>query len=163
MKDKIKKIEELAEIVKSMQAKGMKTAATSGCFDIIHPGHVEYLEEASREADCLIVLLNSDDSVKKLKGNKRPIVNEVDRALVIAALDAVNYVCLFDELTPCTVLEKIKPDFFIKGGDYRGQKIPEEEILQEYGGIVKYVTLVDGKSTTDIISRIIEIHKEENI
>ena len=163
MKNKIKEIEELTEIVKRLQGQGMKVAATSGCFDLIHPGHVEYLEEAAKEADVLVVLLNSDDSVKKLKGNKRPIICENDRALVIAGLEAVDYVCLFDESTPCLALKIIKPDFFIKGGDYQGKEIPEKGILQEYGGTLKYVTLVDGKSTTDIVSKIIEIYTEENV
>lgn len=154
MKNKIVTVEELAGIVQNLHNEGKKVVATSGCFDIIHAGHVTYLEEAKNKGDVLVLLLNTDASVKGLKGSERPIVPEDERAIVIAGLGCVDFVCLFNEDTPCETISKFKPDAFIKGGDYRGKHIPEMDVLDTYGGKVEYVTLVDGCSSTNIIEKI---------
>ena len=147
-------LEELIEITRKLQCDGKKVVSTSGCFDILHAGHVTYLEEAKKKGDILVVLLNSDESVKGLKGKERPIVPEIERAIVVSGLRCVDYVCIFEESTPCDILSKFKPDSFIKGGDYAGVFIPEMNVLYSYGGIVEYVTLVEGWSSTNIIEKI---------
>lgn len=137
-----------------MKLEGKTVAATSGCFDILHAGHVTYLEEAKKHGDTLVLLLNTDSSVRRLKGAERPIVPEDERATVIAGLGCVDYVCLFGEATPCHAIECFKPDIWIKGGDYEGKHIPEMDIMQSYGGRVEYVCMVDGCSSTNIIKKI---------
>ena len=154
MKNKIIASDTLKEIVTELKTQGKKVVATSGCFDILHAGHVTYLEEAAAKGDVFIVFLNSDQSVKRLKGETRPIVPEHERATVLAGLGCINYVCLFDENTPCEMINKIMPDSFIKGGDYAGTHIPEMDSVAVYGGKVEYVSMVDGCSTTNIIEKI---------
>ena len=130
--------------------------ATSGCFDILHIGHVSYLNDAKKEGDKLVVLVNSDFSVKKLKGDNRPINSEINRATIINALKCVDYVCIFNEETPCYYYSLFKPDIVVKGGDYIGVKIPEIETLKQYGGKVIYKDYIKGFSTSNIIERIIK-------
>ncbi|MCR5623885.1 MAG: adenylyltransferase/cytidyltransferase family protein [Lachnospiraceae bacterium] len=160
MKSKIVTIEELKNIICQKKTEGKRIAVTSGCFDIIHAGHITYLEEAKSRADILIVLLNSDSSVKKLKGKGRPINPEGNRAIVISGLESVDYVCIFSEETPCLCLSKLRPDLFIKGGDYEGIKIPEQEIMEELGGKVEYVSEVKGLSTTNILKEITNFERK---
>lgn len=145
---------ELGEILIKLKKDRKKVVFTSGCFDILHAGHVMYLAEAKGRGDVLVVLLNSDASVKKLKGTERPIVPESERAYVVAGLESVDYVCLFDDDTPCRIIEHIKPDVVIKGGDYKGKHIPEMDTVALYGGIVEYVHLKEGWSTTNIVEKI---------
>ncbi|WP_027206066.1 D-glycero-beta-D-manno-heptose 1-phosphate adenylyltransferase [Butyrivibrio fibrisolvens] len=154
MRNKIVDQDELVSIVDKLKREGKKVAATSGCFDILHAGHVTYLEKAKEKADYLILFLNTDNSVKSLKGESRPIVPENERAIVVAGLECIDYVCLFDEKTPCNVIEKVKPDMWIKGADYRGVDIPEKAIIEEYGGKIDFVDMVDGCSSTNIIQKI---------
>lgn len=154
MTGKIVTKQELVEKITALKVDGKKIVATSGCFDIIHAGHVTYLEEAKRLGDCLVILLNSDASVKALKGDSRPINTEAERAIVIAGLASVDYVCIFSELTPCEMYEAFQPDIVAKGGDYAGKHIPEMDVVEPYGGCVKYLSLVDNCSTTDIINKI---------
>lgn len=154
MKNKIVSQTDLKKIVKDLKTCGKRIVSTSGCFDILHSGHVEYLEAAKDKGDCLIVMLNTDNSIKKLKGKTRPIVNEKDRAIVLSGLESVDYICFFDELTPCGLIQEIQPDIVIKGGDYQGKHIPEMDTVSVYGGKVDYVLLVDGHSTTNIINKI---------
>ena len=154
MIDKILNKYELVDKISELKKEGKKIVATSGCFDIIHAGHVIYLEEAKKLGDTLVILLNSDSSVKALKGDTRPINNEGERAIVIAGLKSVDYVCVFSELTPCVMYEAFQPDIVAKGGDYEGKHIPEMDVVEEYGGCVKYLSLVDNCSTTGIIKRI---------
>ncbi len=161
MKDKIVSLERLKTIVAGLKENGKKVISTSGCFDILHAGHVTYLEEAKTKGDILIVLLNSDSSVRTLKGEKRPIVSEMERAIVIAGLACVDYVCIFDDKTPCAIIEKIQPDIVIKGGDYNGKWIPEMDSVKTYGGSVAYVSVVDGLSTTNIVDKIKELNRNE--
>ena len=161
MKTKIVKRESLVEIVKQLKSEGKRVISTSGCFDILHAGHVQYLREAKARGDILVIMLNSDLSVRTLKGSLRPIVCEEDRAYVLEALEMVDYICIFDEKTPCDLIQQIQPDAVIKGGDYQGKHIPEMDVVETYGGIVEYVSLVEGHSTTNIIEKIEKQCKEE--
>ncbi|MGN6711810.1 D-glycero-beta-D-manno-heptose 1-phosphate adenylyltransferase [Anaerocolumna jejuensis] len=156
MMKKIVNHEELKKILSNLKNQGKTILSTSGCFDIVHAGHVRYLEEAKKFGDVLVVMLNTDFSVKSLKGPERPIVNEEDRAIVMAGLESVDYVCLFDELTPCRLISELRPDIVVKGGDYQGKHIPEMDTVAEYGGRVEYVLMVEGHSTTNIIHKIEE-------
>lgn len=160
MKDKIVSEERLAEIVKGLKSQGKRVVSTSGCFDILHAGHVEYLWAAKQKGDVLVIMLNTDASVRGLKGEERPIVPENERAVVLSALESVDYVCMFEDRTPCRLIEKVKPDVVVKGGDYKGKHIPEMDSVSKYGGSVEYVLLVDGLSTTNIVNKITSIAKK---
>ena len=127
---------------------------TNGCFDILHVGHVRYLNAAKALGDVLIVGLNTDASVKKLKGNDRPINNEEDRAEILLALESVDHVVLFGEQTAENLIEEIKPNIYVKGGDYTLETLPEAKIVQSYGGSVQFIPMVIGKSTTNVINKI---------
>ena len=131
-----------------------KIVFTNGCFDIIHAGHVRYLTAAKNFGDVLIVGLNSDNSVRKLKGASRPVNNQADRAEVLLALKPVDYVIIFEELTAENLITQVKPDIYVKGGDYTLENLPEAKIVQSYGGRVEFVNLVAGKSTSNIIKKI---------
>ena len=160
MTQKILSLAELTEISLNLKSKGKKIVATSGCFDLLHAGHAAYLSKAKRKGDFLVVMLNSDSSVRALKGSGRPIVTQNDRAFLISALECVDYVCIFDEETPCGCYAAFKPDIVVKGGDYRGKIIPEMTAVSEYGGKVECVDFVDGCSTTAIIKKIEEVFLE---
>ena len=135
---------------------GKKIVFTNGCFDIIHVGHVRYLTAAKNFGDVLIVGLNTDDSVRKLKGATRPINNQDDRAEVLLGLKAVDHVIFFGENTAENLIAELQPDIYVKGGDYTLDTLPEAKIVQSYGGKVELVNLVVGKSTTNIIEKISE-------
>lgn len=154
MRSKICDLEGLKGIVSSNKKLGRTVAATSGCFDILHAGHVIYLEEARSLCDILIVLLNSDKSVRELKGAERPVNPQGDRATVLSALACVDFVHIFDEATPCGIYAAIQPDIIIKGGDYRDKHIPEMDTAASYGGKVVFADLLAGRSSTGIIERI---------
>ena len=149
----------ISEIVTSLKAKGKKIVFTNGCFDILHVGHVRYLKEAKALGDILILGLNSDCSVKSLKGLNRPINNESDRAEVLSALKAIDYVVIFDEKTAENIVAEVKPDIYAKGGDYSIDTLPEAKIVAEHGGKTVLLQLVDGKSSTNIINKC----KENNL
>lgn len=163
MKNKIKNIKEIEQIANALHERNTSIVSTSGCFDILHAGHVTYLEEAKEQGDVLIVMLNSDISVKRLKGENRPIIPENERALVLSGLAAVDYVCVFEESTPCNAYKQFKPDIIVKGGDYQGKHIPEMDIVKEYGGVVRYASMVDGCSTTNIVLKIEKQVKGEGL
>ena len=127
---------------------------TNGCFDILHVGHVRYLTAAKEFGDILIIGLNTDASVKMLKGNDRPINTEMDRAEVLLALKAVDHVVLFGEKTAEELIAEVKPDIYVKGGDYTLETLPEAKIVQSYGGKVEFIPMVAGRSTTNIINKI---------
>ena len=146
-------IKELLEIVSGLKAQGKTIVTTNGCFDILHAGHVRYLKQAKELGDVLVVCLNSDASVKRLKGPSRPLNPEYDRAEVLSALSSVNYVVIFEEDTPSSILEKIKPNIHVKGGDYTEETLPEAAIIKAAGGRVAFIPLVEGRSTTNIIKR----------
>ena len=133
-----------------------KIVFTNGCFDILHAGHVRYLERARSFGDCLVLGLNTDASVRQNKGPLRPINHELDRAEVVGALSTVDYVVLFGEQTAETLIAKVKPDVYCKGGDYTLDTLPEAKIVQAYGGRVEFIDMVAGRSTSGVIDRIKE-------
>jgi rfaE bifunctional protein nucleotidyltransferase chain/domain len=145
---------ELAALRAQWRAEGRKVVFTNGCFDILHRGHVEYLSKASDMGDVLVVGLNTDASVKRLKGESRPINDEQARALILASLGFVDAVVLFDEDTPYELIKAIRPDVLVKGADYKPEEIVGYDIVTSYGGKVETVPLVEGYSTTSIISNL---------
>ena len=146
----IKTQKEIEVMCSKFKEKGKKIVFTNGCFDILHTGHVRYLETAKSFGDILMVGVNSDESVKTLKGETRPINNEQDRALLIASLEAVDYVVIFNEDTPYELIKAIKPDTLVKGGDYEDQKVVGQDLVSE----LKLVNFIEGKSTTRTIEKI---------
>lgn len=145
------KIEDFCTVLREA---GQRIVFTNGCFDILHAGHVRYLEEARALGDCLVLGLNTDASVRRLKGETRPVNTELDRAAVTGALAAVDYVVLFDEPTAETLIEKVRPAVYVKGGDYTRETLPEARVVEKYGGEVHFIDLVPGRSTTKIIEKI---------
>ncbi len=146
----------LPDILKKLPAlrKGGKVVFTNGCFDILHVGHIRYLQEAWRLGDMLVVGLNSDASVKRLKGEARPVQSESDRAEILAALDCVDYVVIFNEDTPLELISAIKPDILVKGGDWPVEKIVGHEVVLKGGGEVKSLKFHPGQSTSTILESI---------
>ena len=150
-------IERLCEI---LHRAGQKIVFTNGCFDILHAGHVRYLEKARSFGDCLVLGLNTDTSVRGNKGPARPINGELDRAEVVGALKAVDYVVLFGEKTAETIIAKVRPDVYVKGADYEGKPLPEADVVKRWGGRVAFVPMVAGRSTTHVIEKIQEGARE---
>ncbi|MGD9486825.1 MAG: D-glycero-beta-D-manno-heptose 1-phosphate adenylyltransferase [Calditrichaceae bacterium] len=145
---------EITELIqKFREEKNYSIAFTNGCFDILHRGHVVYLEKAKEYASILIVGLNSDDSVRRLKGEGRPLMSEEDRAFILSRLESVDIVCIFEEDTPYELIKKIHPDILVKGGDYRVEDIVGRDIVEESGGKVLTIPLVPGRSTTSIVNK----------
>ena len=144
----------LSEQAAKWQAEKQKVVLTNGCFDILHAGHLRTFKEAKAQGDILIVGLNSDQSIRGLKGETRPIIPQNDRLELLAALDPIDYVTLFDEATAVHLIELIKPQVYVKGGDYSIDSLPEKEVLLRYQVEVKFIPLVTGISTTEIIKRI---------
>ena len=153
---KVKTLEELKEIVKKLKSKNKKIVWTNGCFDILHVGHTRYLQEAKKQGDILILGLNSDTSIRRIKGKDRPIINEDDRAEVLSALSCVDYIIFFDSDTPIEEIKAIMPDIIVKGSDYKKEEVIGHELMDKAGGKVALIQLVDGKSTTNIIDKIIK-------
>jgi rfaE bifunctional protein nucleotidyltransferase chain/domain len=133
--------------------RGRKVVFTNGCFDILHVGHVRYLQQARAQGDLLVVGLNSDASVRQLKGPERPVQNELNRAEILAALSCIDYVTVFGELTPENLIHEIRPDVLVKGGDWSVDTIVGGAFVQSYGGKVKSLQFVEGNSTTSIIEK----------
>lgn len=154
----IVELPELVQVVEGLKREGKKIVFTNGCFDILHAGHVRYLKEARRLGHILIVGLNSDDSVKKIKGDKRPIVPQGERAEVLCSIRFVDYVVIFDEPDPYNVIAAIKPDILVKGGDWPLDKIIGRDIVESYGGEVRTIPFVEGASSSRIIDVIINKH-----
>jgi rfaE bifunctional protein nucleotidyltransferase chain/domain len=144
----------IAGFVKNLHEAGKTVVATNGCFDILHVGHVRYLQQTKSYADYSIVLLNSDKSVRSIKGEGRPVNNESDRAEILTALSCVDFVVLFDEDSPADLLDEIKPDVYTKGADYTMETLPERDIMLRNNIKVEFIEFVDGKSTTNIIKKI---------
>jgi D-beta-D-heptose 7-phosphate kinase / D-beta-D-heptose 1-phosphate adenosyltransferase len=153
---KIKNRDVLAAIVETEKAKGKTIVFTNGCFDLLHAGHVKYLQKARCLGDMLILGLNSDTSVRRLKGESRPLIGEDERAHILAALNCIDYVVIFDGDTPLEIITQLKPHILVKGGDYAAEDVVGKDVVESYGGRVELVTFVDGKSTTNIIERILE-------
>ena len=145
-----------AQVCEDLRRRGKKIVFTNGCFDIIHAGHVRYLATAKNFGDELIVGLNTDESVRRLKGAHRPINSQDDRAEVLLALKAVDHVIFFGEQTAENLIAEVKPDVYVKGGDYSLETLPEAKIVQRYGGRVELVNLVAGRSTTNVVKKILE-------
>jgi rfaE bifunctional protein nucleotidyltransferase chain/domain len=138
-------------VAERVRARGGTVVATGGCFDLLHAGHVATLEAARALGDCLVVCLNSDESVRRLKGSSRPLVPQDDRARVLAALECVDEVVVFDEDTPLEVIRRVRPDVWAKGGDYAGAELPEAPVLQEWGGQAVVLPYLQGRSTTSLV------------
>jgi D-glycero-beta-D-manno-heptose 1-phosphate adenylyltransferase len=152
--EKLLDLAALAELVEELKNTKKKIVFTNGCFDIIHAGHVRYLQAARQLGDLLIVGLNSDSSVSLLKGPTRPINNQEDRAEVLAALAAVDYVIIFGEQTAEKLIRVIKPNIYVKGGDYVVAKLPESKVIEESGGEIVIIPEVQGRSSSNIIKKI---------
>lgn len=148
--------ENVADFVNKLHQSGKTVVATNGCFDILHVGHVRYLQKTKSFADYSIILLNSDKSVKSIKGPSRPINDEHDRAEILCALSCVDYVVLFDEDSPGSLLDEIKPDVYTKGADYTMETLPEAEIMKKNNTKVEFITFFEGKSTTGTIEKMKE-------
>jgi len=145
---------DLGTITANLKAAGKTIVFTNGCFDILHAGHVRYLNGARALGDCLIVGLNSDQSVRSLKGSTRPINSQDDRAEILSALRAVDYVVIFPEKTAENIVNEIKPAIYVKGGDYNVKDLPESRVVETYGGRVVLLPEVHGRSSTQIIKQI---------
>jgi D-glycero-beta-D-manno-heptose 1-phosphate adenylyltransferase len=143
----------LLKYIEMSRRSGKKIVFTNGCFDLLHVGHVRYLQEAQKQGDLLVVGVNSDASVKRLKGSARPIQNESDRAEILLGLKSVDTVIVFTEDTPETVIKAIRPDILVKGGDWKIEQIVGGDFVIANGGQVKSLTFIDGKSTTKLIEK----------
>ncbi len=150
--------EEMQKKIRELKEQGKRVVFTNGVFDILHIGHLTYLEEARELGDVLVVGVNSDSSVKINKGDKRPVNDEKSRAEVLLGLKSVDFTVIFSEKTPEKLLDLLKPDIHVKGGDYRKEELPETEIVEKNGGVVKILSFVDNISTTEIINRIVEAY-----
>lgn len=147
------KREDVRALIDVIHHSGKTVVTTNGCFDILHAGHVRYLEKTKSFADYLIVLLNSDKSIKSIKGPSRPINSENDRAEILSALRCVDYVVLFDENSPRDLLDEIKPDVYTKGADYTMETLPEADIMRKNGTRVEFIEFLEGRSTTKTIEK----------
>lgn len=155
MQTKIKTVQELRPLLNILRAAGRKIVFTNGCFDLIHTGHTRYLAIARSLGDILVVAVNSDASVRTIKGDKRPINSQAERAETLAALESVDFVTVFDEPDPHKVISALQPDVLVKGGDWPVEKIIGGDIVTARGGRVVNVPYVEGASTTGIIERIV--------
>lgn len=149
----------LVEVRKELKIQGKKVVFTNGCFDILHAGHVDYLLKARAFGDILVVGMNSDQSIRRIKGENRPIVPENQRAFLVASLKAVDYVTLFDEDTPGELIDALIPDVLVKGADWSIENIVGRDVVENNGGEVKTVEFVNDQSTSKIISAILERYK----
>lgn len=159
IQNKIVNKQELLSHLEQINMKGKKIVFTNGCFDIIHRGHIDYLSKARDLGDLLIVGVNSDSSVRRFKGNSRPIQDEKSRCLILSAMQFVDFVVLFDEGTPYELIKFIQPDVLVKGADYKIEDIVGYDIVKNKGGEVKTIKFIDGYSTSNIVNRI----KQQNI
>ena len=154
IKHKIKTHKELKGIISRLKNKGRKIAFTNGCFDILHSGHVVYLQNAKRLADILVVAINSDSSVERIKGKPRPVMKLRDRMRIVAALESTDFVTFFSQSTPLNLIKLFKPDILVKGGDWQKDKIVGREIVESYGGCVIALPFIKGQSSSRIVRKI---------
>lgn len=162
MMKEIKTWEEIIEIRKQLRDDGKKVVFTNGVFDILHSGHVDYLTKSKALGDILIVGMNSDKSVKNIKGNKRPIINQENRAIILASLKPVDFVVMFDEDTPAKLVDAIIPDVLVKGADWALDKIEGRETVIKNGGEVKNIKFINEQSTSKIIRKILNLYNKGN-
>ncbi|MGE0824225.1 MAG: D-glycero-beta-D-manno-heptose 1-phosphate adenylyltransferase [Candidatus Binatia bacterium] len=151
-------VQALAGIVAQLRQSGQRIVFTNGCFDILHPGHIHTLSQAKCYGDVLIVGINSDDSVRRLKGERRPILNQTERAVMLAALETVDYVTTFNEDTPLELIRLLQPHVLVKGGDWQTESVVGKELVEANGGQVVVVPYQVGFSTTGIIERILTVY-----
>ncbi len=161
--NKVVSLEEMGRIIKKLRKNKKTIIFTNGCFDILHMGHTDYLQKARNLGDVLILALNSDDSVRRLKGENRPIINQNQRAVVLSALSCVDYVIIFSEDTPINVIETLQPDVIVKGNDYTIDQVVGREIVESYGGRVELVELMKGISTSNIVEKIKNKNNSEKL
>jgi len=152
------KLKELKKIIDKLKKENKVIVFTNGCFDILHIGHVKYLKEAKKLGDILIVGVNSDDSVKILKGKTHPIVSEKERAEILDSLKCVDYVIIFNEINPENLISQLRPDIHVKGGNYQIEEIPEAKLVESLGGKTVILKEVKGKSTSNIIQNILKLY-----
>ena len=155
MKEKIKTREDLKKVVESLKEEGKRVVFTNGCFDLIHVGHTRYLQEARKLGDVLIVGVNSDSSVRTIKGKNRPVIPEEERAEVLSALQCVDFVVIFDEPDPLNIISLLKPDVLVKGGDWGEDAIIGREVIESSGGKVVRIPEIEGASSSSIIDKIV--------
>ncbi len=160
MKQKIKERRELFKIIEDLKAKRKRIVFTNGCFDLLHIGHVRYLEEAKALGDVLVVGVNSDTSVRKLKGPKRPILPEEERAEILSGLGCVDYLTLFDEIDPLKLITSLRPDVLVKGGDWAKEQIVGKEEVERSGGEVFIIPFVEKASTSNLIETILKRYEK---
>ena len=160
MSEKILEREALKETVRSLKEGGNKIVFTNGCFELLHIGHVQYLQAARAEGDVLVVGMNSDHSVRQIKGPRRPVVPENERAEVLASLACVDFVSLFDEPDPLAIISSLLPDVLVKGADWAEDAIVGRDIVEAHGGRVVRISLTQGASTTSIIEKILASYRE---
>lgn len=149
----------MAKILSALRKNGKKIVFTNGCFDILHVGHIRYLEKAKRLGDILVIGLNSDESIRRIKGSARPLNSQSDRAEMLAALPFVDYISIFGEPTPEALIKKLKPDILVKGGDWKEKEIAGGAFVRSYGGRVIMIEFVKGYSTTALIERMNPVRK----
>ena len=160
LNQKIHHRSELASILNQAKTDGAVVVTTNGCFDVLHLGHLRYLQAACQLGDLLVVAVNSDSSVRQLKGENRPLVPEMERAEMLAGLECVDYVVIFPESTPISLLSELKPSIHVKGGDYKLEQLIEKDVVEANGGKVVVGLNVPGKSTTNLIQVICERYKD---
>jgi len=160
LKGKIKSAIELKTIIQRLKKQNKTIVFTNGCFDLLHYGHVRFLEEAKQKGDFLVVGINSDSSVKKIKGPNRPVVREEGRIRTVAALESVDYAIIFKEKTPLKLIKLLKPDILVKGADWNKNAIVGKEIVSGHGGKVESIKLIPGYSTSNLIQKIGKIPKK---
>ena len=155
MKQKIRERKTLLRIIKDLKAKGKRIVFTNGCFDLLHIGHIRYLEEARALGDFLVVGVNSDSSVRKLKGPQRPVLPEEERAEILSGLGCVDYITLFDEIDPLKLITSLHPHILVKGGDWTKEQTVGKEVVERSGGEVVIIPFVKGASTSNLIKTIL--------
>jgi D-beta-D-heptose 7-phosphate kinase/D-beta-D-heptose 1-phosphate adenosyltransferase len=160
MKQKVKARRELLRIINDLKAEGKRIVFTNGCFDLLHIGHVRYLEEAKALGDVLVVGVNSDASVRKLKGPKRPILPEAERAEILSGLGCVDYITLFDEMDPLKLIASLQPNVLVKGGDWTKEQTVGKEVVERSGGEVVIIPFVKGASTSNLIETILKKYEK---
>jgi D-beta-D-heptose 7-phosphate kinase/D-beta-D-heptose 1-phosphate adenosyltransferase len=162
MKEKIKTRGELREMIKDLKARGKRIIFTNGCFDLLHIGHIRYLEKAKALGGILVVGVNSDRSVRSLKGPKRPILPEEERAEILSGLGCVDYITLFDELDPLNLISSLQPNVLVKGGDWTKETTVGKEVVEESGGEVVILPFIKGASTSGLIETILKRYEKRS-
>jgi D-beta-D-heptose 7-phosphate kinase/D-beta-D-heptose 1-phosphate adenosyltransferase len=160
MKQKIKERKELSRIIKDLKAKGKRIVFTNGCFDLLHIGHVRYLEKARGLGDILVVGVNSDSSVQKIKGWRRPLLPEEERTEILSGLGCVDYLTIFNEIDPLKLITSLHPDVLVKGGDWTKEEIVGREVVERLGGKVVIIPFVQGASTSNLIETILKRYEK---